>query len=145
VSTALDLAESAMSSLDAEDARISAARAEVTRLKALLESARAEERAATGWQQSSRRREARRGLSAILPLLRAGQPGVVVRYGRGDPWPLVGVVVKLTAARVTVMTQLGEMEFDRKAAGHRSAGEGRGETASGYRIDVDADGNPVPA
>lgn len=56
----------------------------------------------------------------------------VTAYGR-DPLP--GVIVKATKARVTVLTERGEMEFDLNPRSvYGGAGQGRGEFRS-YSID----------
>ena len=50
----------------------------------------------------------------------------VIGYGKTEGMP--GVVTKVTRARISVMTETGEMVFERRAAQGRRAGSGWGES-----------------
>lgn len=122
--------------LDAEEARITAAQAEVTRLQALLADAQQEVLAAIGGSyRVSWRREARRGLVAVQALLDTGARAVTV--SSHSKFPMPGALVRVTAARATVLTEMGEMVFDLKTnnASYGRPGSGRGD-ASPFWINV---------
>lgn len=130
-----DLLSASLATLAGEEARIAEARAEVRRLEALLEAAKQDERAASGHMMGGRRASRRRGLLAVEAALAAGSAGILVR-GYRDSAPLPGAVLKVTAARAVVLTEVGELEFDLKPRGaFARPGEGRGE-ARIYSIDV---------
>jgi hypothetical protein len=133
--TALTLLASSNAALEAELDRIEVARAEVTRLRALLEAAEQEERAAAGWNRSSSRRAQAHGLKAVQALIDGGAATIIVTSSYGDRHQLGGAIVKRTPARLLVLTERGEMEFNLKADTYGRTGSGRGD-ASSYSIDI---------
>lgn len=122
--------------LAAEEDRIKAARAEVLRLEALLAEAKQEERNTSGYMMHGRRAEQKRGLAAVAAALEGGARGIIVHQTGYQMEDLPGAVLKVTAARATVLTERGEFEFDLKGnSSWTKPGDGRGD-AKAYRIDV---------
>lgn len=135
---ATSLLNARTAALDNEEARIAAARAEVARLTAELEAAQQELRNAEGYRGHSRRMGQRTGLNSVRKALDSGSKGIVVTCGRGADSTLIpGAIIKVTAARATVLTERGEMVFDLKGSTWKRPGEGMGDNSS-YSIDPTA-------
>ncbi len=126
----IDLIEAALTNMSELEAKIEAAQAEVVRLEALLQEAREAERALSHWHRPHKLNQRRRALGAVKAAIDAGAPGALIHFGWGDRARVTAAAItKKTSARVTVLTEHGEMMFDRRT------GEGRGDH-QGYRIDL---------
>lgn len=123
----MSMIESMIAEIDAKLAAEKAARAEIARLTAELESVKAQYSRDFGmYSRLSFEKASRAGLVAIKTAIDGGAESVELMTTRGA---MPAAMVKRTAARVCLLTVEGEWEFDART------GEGRG-AARGYRIPV---------
>lgn len=123
----MSMIESMIAEIDAKLAAENAARAEIARLTAELESVKAQYSRDFGmYSRLSSEKASRAGLVAIKTAIDGGAESVELMTTRGA---MPAAMVKRTAARVYLLTVEGEWEFDART------GEGRG-AARGYRISV---------
>lgn len=126
---ALSHVESLISQMDAQDARVRELQDAVEAARRALEDAERALRAAQV-QRHSARHNRRARLEAMRKALAGPGRVIAVVSFRGGRVELPGVLLSATAARATVLTEDGELEFDLKATTYRSAGSGRGDAAA---------------
>lgn len=123
--------------LEAEIKHISDIRVEVKRLTDQLEALKQTERTATGHRGHTRRARKRAGLTEVKRALTNGATGIPVYMRSSKTNPIPGAIVKRTPARLRVLTEKGEMEFDLKPRSDwRRPGDGRGDWGA-YRINME--------
>jgi len=129
----ITLLADAIRDLDEKDGKVKAVFGEVARLTRLLDEAKKELQSTDGYHRRAERRNKRTGLNAVHAAIMAGNKAIVVKCSGYQAQPIPGAVLKVTAARATVLTERGEMVFNLKATSWRSAGAGMADHSS-YNI-----------
>lgn len=121
---ATELVLSSLAALDQKEADIKATNDEVSRLRALLEAAEQNAKSVSGYMMNGHRHARRRGLGNVKAALDAGKKGIVVFSYGSSKNEIPGAILSHTKARLTVLTERGEMVFDLKGSTWKRPGDG---------------------
>lgn len=131
--TSTELLTSSLADATAKVDRLDKARAAHKAAEEALEAAKAELRAAgDGWRGEDHHGRLVR-LQIVGDAIAGGASPIAVHTNIGSALP--GAVIRVTAARVVVLTERGEWEFDRNRDATGRRGKGRGD-AKYHRIDL---------